>query len=96
MIHKDPPHDTSGHREEMGAVVPRDVLRVDQAEIRLVDEDRGLEAVARSLSGHAPFGDLVEFPMDERYQSLESRLVALAPFEKEPRDPRQILRNATY
>jgi hypothetical protein len=79
----------------MRAVVPRDGLRVDESEIRLVDEGRGLETVTRVLSRHAALRDLVEFPMDERNQSLEGTLVALPPFEKEPGDPRGVFRNAT-
>jgi len=79
----------------MRAVVPRDVLRIDQPEIRLVDEDRGLQTVAGAFSSHTTPGDLMELAMDERNQSLEGILVALPPFEKEPGDSRQVLRNAS-
>jgi hypothetical protein len=95
MIHEDPSHHLSGHCEEMGAVVPRDVLCVDQPEIRLVDEDCRLETVAGAFSSHTTPGDLVELAMDERNQSLEGILVALSPFEKEPGDSRDVLRNAS-
>jgi hypothetical protein len=50
--------------------------------------------VPGALSRHAALRDLVEFLMDERNQSLEGTLVALPPFEKEPGDPREVLRNA--
>ena len=68
-----------------------DVFRIDQPEIRLVDERRCLKAVARALSRHAAPRDPVEFPVDERNQSLEGTLVAPPPFEKEPGDSRGVL-----
>lgn len=94
MVHEDAAHDASGQREEMCAVVPRDVLRVDQPEIRLVDERRRLETVSRTLSCHTAPRDPVELPMDERNQSLEGTLVALPPFEKQPGDLRGVVGNA--
>ena len=38
----------------------------------------------------------VEFAVDVRNQSLEGSLVALPPFEKEPGDLRQVLRNGPF
>ena len=96
VIHEDAAHDASRHRKEVCTVAPRDILRVDQPEIGLVDEDRGLEAVTRALSRHAALRDLVEFPVDERNQSLEGTLVAPPPFEKEPGDSRGVRRNAPF
>ena len=95
VVHEDATHDASGHREEMRAVVPRDGLRVDQPEIRLVDERRRLKAVTRALVPYVPPRDLMELSMDERNQPIEGRLVALPPFEKEPGDLRGMVRNAT-
>ena len=68
----------------------------DQPEIRLVDERRCLEAVTRALSRHAAPRDPVEFPVDERNQSLEGTLVAPPPFEKEPGDFRGVRRNSPF
>jgi hypothetical protein len=50
--------------------------------------------MARAFAGHAAPGNLVKLPMDERNQSLEGILVALPPFEQEPGDSRDVLRNA--
>ena len=96
VIHQDATHDAGGHCEEMHTVVPRDAFRIDQAEVRLVDERGGLKAVAPALPGHASPRDLMEFPLNQRNQSLEGRLVALPPFEKEPGDPRRAFRNASF
>ena len=65
---------------------------VDQPEIGLVDERRGLEAVARALSRHAAPRDAVKLPVDERNQPLEGALVAPPPFEKQPGDLRWLAR----
>jgi hypothetical protein len=70
----------------MRPVLPFDEFPFDQPEIRLIDEDRCLEALARALSRHAALRDLVELPVDEWNQLLEGTLVAPLPFEKEPGD----------
>jgi hypothetical protein len=38
----------------------------------------------------------VEFPVYQRNQSLEGRLVALPPLEKEPGDSRGVFRNFPF
>jgi hypothetical protein len=40
--------------------------------------------------------DPVQFPVDERNQSLEGTLVAPPPFEKEPGDSRRVCRNTPF
>ena len=94
VVHEDAPHHASGHRQEMRAVVPRHVFRVDQPQIRFVDERRRLEAVPGTLSRHAAPRDLVELPVDERNQSLEGGLVALSPFQKQSGDLRGVVSNS--
>jgi hypothetical protein len=96
VVHEDAAHHAGGHREEMCAVVPRDVFRVDEPKVRLVDQYRCLEALAGALSRHAAPRDLLEFSMDQRNQSLEGTLVALPPFEKEPGDSGGVLRNFPF
>ena len=93
MIHEDPPHDASRDGEEMRPVLPLDVFRFNQPEIRLVDEKGCLSAVTRALSGHAALCDRVEFAMDERNQPLEGTHVAPPPLKKEPGDSRGVRRN---
>ena len=67
---------------------------VDEPEVRLVDERRRLEAVARALARHAAARDPVQLPVDERNQSLEGTLVALPPLEQQPGDVRGMVGNA--
>jgi len=49
--------------------------------------------VTRALACHAAPRDSVQFPVDERNQSLEGAFVASPPLEKELGDFRGILRN---
>jgi hypothetical protein len=82
VIDQDVSHHTCGDREEMGAIMPGDALRIDQAQIRFVDEGRCLETVSRPLARHAPSRNLVQLTLDERNQSAEGALVALPPLQK--------------
>ena len=95
VIDENAAHDARGHREKVRAVLPHDILGVDEPEIGLVDEYRCLKAVTRTLSRHAALRDPVQFLVDERNQSLEGLLVAPPPFEKEPGDPRRVQRNSS-
>ena len=47
VVDEDAPHDARRHGEEVRAIVPGNGFPVDQPDVRLVDEGRGLEAVAR-------------------------------------------------
>ena len=70
----------------MRAIVPLDRFSIDQTKKRLVDECRRLEAMARALTRHAALRDPMELVMDERDQSLERTMVALAPLEQQSCD----------
>ena len=85
-IHKDAPHQASGHRQKVCAVLPVDVLDVDQPQVGLVDKCGGLEAVPSTFSCHAPLGDAVQLSFDQGNQPFERTLVALAPRQQQPRD----------
>ena len=73
-------------REEVGAVLPLDVLPVDQAQVRLVDERGRLEDVPGTLAGHAAGRDAPQLLVDERRQRLERGLVPAAPGDEQLRD----------
>jgi hypothetical protein len=47
---------------------PVELLVTDQAEVRLVDEGRGLERLPGTLRGDARGGELAQFLVDEREQ----------------------------
>ena len=93
VVYEDAPHDASGHGEEMRAIVPRHGFRINQPEIRLVDERCGLQAVIRTLMPDVPLRDSMQLCVYERNQSLQGILVALSPFKKQPGDFRGIVWN---
>ena len=61
------------------AVLPLHPLIVHQAQISLVYQCRGLQAVPRALASHAPAGQSVEFPIDDGRQLLKGTFVSVAP-----------------
>jgi hypothetical protein len=94
MIHENVPHHTSGDGEEVRAIVPCHGFRIDQPEIRLVDERRGLQAVIRPLVPDVPLRDSMELCVNERNQPLQGVVVALPPFQKQPGNLRGMVWNA--
>ena len=68
-------------------IVPGDVPGIDQPDVGFVHQRRGLEAVPRSLAGHAAPGDAMELAVHERNQPLQGSLVALRPLHQQPGSP---------
>src|SRR3970282_263183 len=69
----------------MRPVLPVDLLDIDQAQKRFVDQFGRLHAVVRTLALQAPAGDAPQLVVDERYQRIQSPLVSLAPGSEEHR-----------
>ena len=63
----------------MRAIPPVQILQLDQPQIKLVDERRGLEEVTGTFGAHALPGGAMEFAVDVRCQLLERLLIAAAP-----------------
>lgn len=63
-VNQDPAHDLASDREEMGAILPAGPLPGRQAQVRFVDERRGLEQVARPLPAHLPYRHPVQLALD--------------------------------
>jgi hypothetical protein len=80
----------------MYAVVPLDILGVDQPEIRLVHERRRLKAVVCPFVAHVPFGDAVELPVNERNETIERPLVASSPSDEQASELRGMVRNGPF
>ena len=87
-VHEDAAHQPRRHGEEVDAVLPVDLLRANQAEIRLVDERGRLQAVANPLARHAAFGDAVQLAMNERDQLLERSVITATPVHEQAGDVR--------
>jgi hypothetical protein len=83
-INKDTTHEPRGHRQEVRAILPLDILSVDQSQIGLIHQGRGLKAVAGPLSLHAPPGDAVQLLLHQRNEPLQRGLVAPSPCQEKP------------
>jgi hypothetical protein len=78
-VYQNPPHGLSGGREEVVSAVPvLSFLHIHQADVRLMDQCRGLEGLARLLLGHLLGGQLPQFVVDQGQELLRSPRVALA------------------
>jgi hypothetical protein len=84
-IHEDTAHETGGHGQKMRPVLPVHPPDVDQAQIRLVHERRGLEAVPGALPGHAALRDPMELPLDQRDEARQRLCVATPPRQEQTR-----------
>ena len=85
-VDQDVPHQPGGHRHEMGAVLPADVLPPQQADERLVDQSRGLEDVPWTFTPEAPASDLAKLGLNEWHERFECRGAALLPGHEQARD----------
>ena len=83
MVHEDTPHQPRRHREKVRAVLPVHLLDIDEPQVGLVDERRGLQAMAAPFTAHASPGDLLQLPLHERNHPAEGRLVAVSPREQQ-------------
>ena len=82
-IHEHPPHEPSRHREKVRAILPPDATNINEPEVGLVDERRGLENVARTFASHLPLCQATQFVVHEREQLLQGSGVAVPPLDQQ-------------
>jgi len=82
MVHQNPPHQAGSHGQEMRPILPRNLVGINQPDVGLVDERRGLKTMAGSLPCEASSGDQVEFPVNAGNQLREGGIVALPPSQE--------------
>jgi hypothetical protein len=88
VVDEDAAHDLRGDGVEVRAALPPGLRAVlpGEPQVRLVDERRRLERVARPLAAHLPARDAAQLGVDERGQPVERRGVAPAPVREQLRD----------
>jgi hypothetical protein len=94
VVDQDVPYDACSDGEEVRTVLPRDALRVDEAEIRLIHECSCLKGVIRALVSDVPLRDAMELCLYKGNQPRQSIFVALAPLEQQSGDVAGMVRNA--
>ena len=72
MVDQDAPHLSRRHGEEVGLSLPTDPAGVDQPQVGLMHQIRGLKRVAGSFPAQVAFGELPQLTIDLR-QQLGSR-----------------------
>jgi hypothetical protein len=72
-------HQARGDAEEMSAILPPDVARVDQAQERFVHQGGCLKRVFAPFVRHAGTRQPAQFHLHERNQALERRRITVAP-----------------
>src|SRR6185503_15180121 len=78
-------HGARGNREEVLAVLPRNLARPGQAHEHFVHERRGFERRAGALATHAARGLAPELVVEDRGDLTVGRLVAGMPRLQQPR-----------
>ena len=86
VIDEQPPHDPRRHRQKVRAVAKASTAQVDQLEIRLMDERRGIQRGARVLVPEALMGDTAEMLVHERDKLVQRVSLPLAPALQELRN----------
>ena len=79
VLHEDTAHGLRRDGKEVGAILPLHARVVDQAQVRFVDEGRGLEAVPGALAPHVAAGEAVELGVHDGGQLGEGALVPFGP-----------------
>ena len=85
-----PAHHPNGDREEMLAVLPLDLLRIDQAEVGLVHEVGRLQRHSGPLPGDPLPCEPPQLAFDERDEGIEGILITGTPLLQEPGNVRRL------
>ena len=85
-IDQDAPHQLRRDGEKVRAALPPHTAGIDQAEVGLVDQRRGLELVAGPLAGHVAMRQLMQFVLDERHQLRQGVFISCIPRQEELRN----------
>src|SRR5262249_31727359 len=83
VIDQQEPHGPGSDRKEVSAVLPFDVLLLDQAEIGFVDERGGLQRVTGTLPLEVALSQPAQFVIDQRDELVKGRPISLAPIAEQ-------------
>jgi hypothetical protein len=79
MVNQNPSHELRRNGEEVGAVSPPHPFVVDQPEVSLVDQGRGLQTVVRAFPVQVVSRESAQFVVYDRRQLIEGVLIPIAP-----------------
>jgi hypothetical protein len=79
VVDEDLAHQLRGDAEKVGAALPARPALVDQTQVSLIDERRGLQRVPGPLAAQVAVRQLMQLTLDERQQTVEGIGVACGP-----------------
>src|SRR5579872_1550240 len=85
QIHQNPSHEPRGYRVEVNSIPPRNVPYVEQPDVCLVDQFRGIQPPGPFTGGVAA-GQTPQLRVDQRSQLLQRLFVTRAPGAKQTSD----------
>ena len=85
-VNEDSPHHPCSDRQKVHAISPGDFFHVDQSQIRLVDQGRGLQRMARTLLAHVAVRQASQLDIEERGQLIERGNISPGPRLQETGD----------
>jgi hypothetical protein len=85
MVDQDLPHQIGRDSEEVRPVVGVRVSLVDKPQISFIDECRRLQSMSSSLPAEICGRKAAQFGVQERYQLIQRRSVAIAPGKEQTR-----------
>jgi len=86
VVDQDAAHDRGGDAEKVRPVPPLDAGRVDEPNVRLVDECRCTESVARVFPAELRMRDSSQLVVDEAHEAIHRFGIAMPPSAEELRD----------
>ena len=78
-VEQDVPHHLGGHGKEVSAVLPVDIIDLNQLEICLVNQDGSLDRAAGVFILHEAAGQAAELPVDVGREAVQRGLAAIRP-----------------
>src|SRR5436853_3909344 len=82
VVNQNATHHFRGYGKEVRAILPLHSF-IDQPQIRFVNQSRRLQRVAWTLATHVAMSEPVQLIMYQRDELIVSRLVAVAPINKQ-------------
>src|ERR1700675_4332917 len=83
LVGENPPHLPRAQGKKMRAVLPVNQLQIGEAQVKLIDQRRGLQSMAVTFPCHAALRCPMQLPVNLRSELLQSTFIALAPCLKQ-------------
>jgi hypothetical protein len=85
MIDEDLAHQRARQRKEVGPVLQRHAVDIDESQVDLMNERRRLQCVSRRFTPEMAARDAAKLLIHDREQAVERRGVSLAPGQQQVR-----------